>query len=76
MNENWESDDNPDTITAWYKEKLKSLGYNANSFVVTKANDKILNKLVSDNGTNQIRIEISKENGNSPVKIKVEGLTP
>src|SRR3989338_4175307 len=38
------SSDSPDTITDWYKSKIKSSGMNTTSFVVTKTNNNVLNK--------------------------------
>lgn len=65
-----------DTITNWYKEKIKASGANAKSFVTTKANDKVLNKLVGSNGKTEIRVEISKEPGSSVVQIGVTIKSP
>src|SRR3990172_11371851 len=42
----YESSDDPNLITNWYKDKIKSLNMNAKSFVTTKTNGNILNKLV------------------------------
>ncbi|MCL5432525.1 MAG: hypothetical protein M1524_00205 [Patescibacteria group bacterium] len=66
-----ESSDDTQLITDWYKEKIKGMGMNAKSFVQTKANEKILNKLVGSNGKTEIRVEISKENNLSTTKISV-----
>ena len=66
-----ESFDDSDVITNWYKEKVNSLGMNVKTFVTTKANDKVLNKLVGADGNKEIGIEISKENSESAVKISV-----
>ena len=40
-----ESNDHPDLITSWYKDKIRSLGFKSKSFVQTKTNGNILNKL-------------------------------
>lgn len=66
------SQDSTDKITDWYKQKLQSKNFNANSFVTTKANDKVLNKLVSSNGQTTINIEISQDVAGSLVKISVK----
>lgn len=66
-----ESTDESDVITNWYKEKVNSLGMNVKTFVTTKANDKVLNKLVGGDGDTELRIEISMENSGSAVKISV-----
>lgn len=67
-----ESGDSSETITDWYKDKINSLGMNVKSFVTTRANDKVLNKLVGADEEREIRIEISKEPGESSVMIRVE----
>jgi hypothetical protein len=59
-----------DEITNWYSDKLKSLGMNVNTRVRTRANDKVLNKLVAV-GTSKVAIEISQEDGSSLVTIIV-----
>ena len=66
-----ESSEDPDKITDWYKDKIVGLGMNVKSFVNTKANDRVLNKLAGANATRQINVEISKDSGTSLVKISV-----
>ena len=66
-----ESDDDIDVITDWYKDKINSLGMNVKTFVKTKANEKVLNKLVGNDGNFEISVEISKENTSSSVDIFV-----
>ena len=63
--------DNADSITDWYKEKIKGEGMSVTSFVTTKTNDNVLNKLVGADGEREIRVEITKEAGSSTVKISV-----
>jgi len=63
--------DNADSITDWYKEKIKGEGMSVTSFVTTKTNDNVLNKLVGADGAREIRVEITKEAGSSTVKISV-----
>lgn len=58
-----ESPDNPDTITPWYKEKIVAMGMNAKSFVTTKTNGNVLNKLVGANGNGEVRVEIERKEG-------------
>lgn len=65
------STDNVDTITDWYKEKIKGEGMNVTSFVTTKTNDNVLNKLVGADGEREIRVEITKQAGSSNVKISI-----
>jgi hypothetical protein len=66
-----ESSDNSDSITKWYKDKINSQGMNVKTYVATKANDKILNKLVGADGYKEISIEISKEDSQSMVNISI-----
>lgn len=70
-----ESEDDPETITNWYKGKIQEMGLRTKSFVQTRANDAILNKLSGANSDKEINVEISK-NGNSKVKIKVNVKIP
>jgi hypothetical protein len=66
-----ESDAESDTITEWYKTKIASSGMNVKTFAKTKANDKVLNKLVATDGVEQIAVEISRQSGADTVKIIV-----
>lgn len=66
-----ESTDAPTTITNWYKEKIKSLGMSAKSFVQTNTNGNILNKLVGTDGRYQVRVEIGRHNNESIVHVSV-----
>lgn len=68
---NLESFEDPEKITNWYKDKIVSLGMNVKSFVTTKTNDKVLNKLAGADGKREINVEISKDSGTSLVKISV-----
>jgi|SRR3989344_7671342 len=65
------SSDDPDKITDWYKEKIRSLGLSSKSFVTTKSNDNVENKLVGSNGDLEIAVEIKKAAGSSIAVIKV-----
>lgn len=66
-----ESSDNPDTITNWYRQMIKSEDMNVTSFVTAKANDYVLNKLVGANSQMQVSVEIKKDAGDSFVRIVV-----
>jgi len=66
-----ESNDDTDKITDWYKTKIEELGMNVKSFVTTRANDKVLNKLSAADGAREINVEISKQQGTSLVVISV-----
>ncbi len=66
------STDDPNVITGWYIERLKSQNMKANSFVKTQTNKNVLNKLVSSNGSIKVSIMISKKNSDTNTKIVVE----
>ena len=79
INSNYEmlklkSSDNPDTITQWYKEKIKNAGMNVNSFVTTKTNGNVLNKLSAADEAIEIKVEIKKQASDSKVEISVNKL--
>ncbi len=67
----WQSNDPPQVITNWYKDKIKSQGMNATSFVQTNTNDNILNKLVGANGSMKVSVEITRASGISQTSISV-----
>lgn len=67
-----ESSDDPNAITNWYKEKLKSQNMNVNSFVTTSSNGNILNKLVSANGSIKISVEILRKSSDNTTEINVK----
>ncbi|EKD91305.1 MAG: hypothetical protein ACD_30C00026G0002 [uncultured bacterium] len=67
-----ESNDNPDSITDWYKEKIRNLGMNVKTFVTTKTNGKVLNKLVGAGREGEVIVEISKSAGSGVVEIRVD----
>ncbi|OGG03275.1 hypothetical protein A2W14_00345 [Candidatus Gottesmanbacteria bacterium RBG_16_37_8] len=66
-----QNNDDPQTITDWYKQKIESLNLNAKSYVVTNANGNVLNKLVGASGNMEVRVEIIKKASESIVEIKV-----
>lgn len=63
--------DNPTTITNWYKDKIKTMGMNTTSFVMTNTNDNVLNKLAATNGSLNVQVEIKKDSGSSTTSISV-----
>ena len=66
------SNDNVDVVTNWYKDKIKSLGMNVTSFVVTKTNGNVLNKLAGASSTSKVEVEIRKVATNTEVTITVK----
>ncbi len=67
----YQSYDDPQVITAWYKSRIQLLGYTTRSFVTTKTNAHILNKLSASKTGKSILVEISQPNPNAQVKIVV-----
>ena len=63
--------DDPSKITEWYTQKLKNQNLSVNSFVKTKTNENVLNKLVSSNRSIKISVEIIKKNSDTFTKIKI-----
>jgi hypothetical protein len=66
-----ETDDNADEVTEWYKEKILSLNMSVRSFVTTKTNDNILNKLVGARSGLEVEVEIKKSEGKIITEVSV-----
>lgn len=66
-----ESSDDPQKITDWFKDKIKSKNLNVTSFVQTSTNGNVLNKLVGANSNTELRVEITKQNDSQTVKISI-----
>jgi len=66
------SDDDTGLITQWYKDKIVEKKMSVKTFISTKANDKILNKLNGVSGDEEVEIEISKSDQQSNVEILVK----
>lgn len=67
-----ESTADPSEITNWYKEKIKSLDFNARSFTQTSTNGTILNKLSAAKPGEKIDITIKKDQNISTITITVD----
>lgn len=67
----YESPDDPQTITNWYRRKIESLGMPATSFIQTNTNGNILNKLIGAKGSSQWSVEITKTSGDPVARIRV-----
>ncbi len=61
-----------DEVTEWYKEKIRSLGFNAKSFSQTTTNGEILNKLSAAKPGEKIDITIKNDQTTSKVLITVD----
>lgn len=54
------SSDNPDVITAWYKERIKEMGIKSTAFSQTNTNGNVFNNLAASNGSIIIEVSIKK----------------
>ncbi|MCL4385399.1 MAG: hypothetical protein M1326_03695 [Cyanobacteria bacterium] len=52
--------DSTDAITNWYKNKIKADKMSIETFIKTKTNNNVLNKLVGTNQNKQITVDIKK----------------
>lgn len=68
---NYESTDNPQLITEWYKNIIEEKNMNTTSVVTTNTNDTIKNVLAADNGAEKLYVEIEKTPGNNKTIIKI-----
>lgn len=67
-----ESNDDSDVITNWYKDVIRSLGMNVKTFVTTKTNGKVLNKLAGTGSSGEVTVEISKSADSAKVEVRVD----
>lgn len=58
-------------VTDWYEGKIRSGGFNVKSFVTTKTNDNVLNKLSGAKSGQEVAIEIKKAPGEANTKVTV-----
>ena len=63
--------DNVDVITDWYKDRIKSRNINVKSFVKTKTNGDVLNKLAGASSDEEVNITIKQNSESSVVNIDV-----
>ncbi len=66
------SESDPDAITNWFKDQLSALGFNTTSFVMTKTNINVLNKLVVAKNNTQVSVDIKKSASAAQSEITVE----
>jgi hypothetical protein len=69
---NLSSNDNTDVITGWYEDRIKNLGMNIRTFIKSRANDDVNNKLSASGGKQNISVSVTRKSGDSRVSIKVE----
>lgn len=70
-----ESTDEPRQITEWYKKQITKNGMKTKTFIQTKTNDNVLNKLVGTNNTQSITVKITQKNNSSTTKIEITAIT-
>ncbi len=63
------SQDSPQQITDWYKNKIRSEGFNIKNFITTSANEKIENKLTGSNNNQSTEVSITRSPGDNHTKI-------
>lgn len=64
-----ESSDKAETVGNWYKNIINAQGASIKTFITTKANEKVLIKLVGTNKNLSISVTISQESSKSKTKI-------
>lgn len=69
--ESYQTTDNSQTVTNWYKDKIKSLGMKTTAFVQTSTNGNVLNKLAGSSSSTNVTIEIIKKSSENTVYIAV-----
>jgi hypothetical protein len=69
-----ETTDNAAAVTEWYKNKIKELQFNAQSFSSTNTNGVIFNKLSAAKPGEKIEVTIKKDQNTSNVLITVDRL--
>lgn len=66
-----ESNNDPNTITNWYKEKIRAMGMNATAFSQTSVNGNISNKLAGAGSGRKIDVSITKSVNQSKTTIQL-----
>lgn len=66
------SNHEPDKITDWYEVKIRNLGYTTKTFVKTKTNGDVNNRLIGEKTEHQIEIKITKQQTDNQTKIHLE----
>ncbi len=63
--------DDPKTVTAWYKQKMTTLGFSTKSVIQTQSNAKVLNKIAGSGERGSVAIEIAEDSKNAPTHVTV-----
>lgn len=61
--------DSPQTVTDWYKDKIRQSGMQTTAFVQNSVNGNINNVLVGSNGDRDVRVTIKKSPDNATTEI-------
>lgn len=67
-----EAETDVETLTNWYKEKIKSLSFNSKSFISANSNGNIEKRLIGQKENEELYIEIKKPNGFIKTVINIE----
>lgn len=70
----YETEDDVETVTNWYKAQIKKLKFNAQSFAATSVNGEDLNKISAAKPGEKIEVTIKKDQTTSNVLITVDRL--
>ncbi len=70
----YETEDDVETVTNWYKAQIKKLKFNAQSFTATSVNGEDLNKISAAKPGEKIEVTIKKDQTTSNVLITVDRL--
>lgn len=65
------SSDDPETITSWYENKIKELGYSSQSSAKTNTNGNVLNKLAGGKNGASVAIQIQRSSGQNSTTITI-----
>lgn len=63
------SSDSPEDITEWYKQKIKSMNLNINTFVSTNSNDQVKNRLSASGNGKTIDVQINRPARSATVEL-------
>jgi len=68
----YETSDSPETVTDWYKAKIRAEDYSTRTFVATSANSKVFNKLSAAKNNQVITIQISRNPESSQTLVALD----
>lgn len=68
-NNTYQTSDSPEKVTDWYKNKIRAMNFNLNTFITTNANDQVKNRLTGSGNGSKIDIQINKLSSSSSCEI-------